>query len=703
MTRFKKVLSLVLLMICSMSLLNVSALALPPDNPHIASGSADDGGNFFEYKGSNGWYELKTPPHWVVETGEVAYCLDHKADNPYNDLYGEFDPTSVYSNRTYIGLLAIMEHSYPYRTAGLTSQQIRYSTANAIRSWLKESAGIGYDFMLPSNNAVRPKNAACQSTYNFYMQLLDKARNGYVVGQSLKVSPDVIELELVGDMLQGKATVTYGALNGKYTINESKLSPGMSVSGYTGNSGDELTFNIPVGIIGRKFELHDILIGYDNRCASNIYWLDDSGSKQAVAVPVVDRMCEVAKASVVLNSDPVKLIISKTDADSGEKLQGAKFGVYTANDMLIHELTTDKDGTIESGNIVLGDYYFKELVAPEGYMLSDEVYSFSVTNVGQIITFDLSNVAIKGRVSIAKTDDVGNSLSGAVYGIYDSEDNPIQELVSDENGYAESEYLSYGSYYVREISAPEGYILADDIHVFDISGNDEMMELEITNCPITGSVEVMKSEPIEGNPLDGVVFAIYDTEDTLIEEIQTDSEGRAVSSRLRYGDYYLKELSLLDHYIPNDEVYEFSISENDEMLSFDIVNIPKLGSVNVKYLDIDNGIELSDPYVFSDWVGLSYEDYITSCSFDKLDIEGYELIKVDYPECKVLSSELGTIVCWYRDSEVIELRENTWSGVYIPKTGQVYPKLSYFMGILCFIVAVFIMGVAHNSKGGKSE
>ena len=248
MRNIKRVITLLLMFICTFVLIDTSAYAVPPSNPHIESGTAADGGNFFEFDasclGENGWRDLKTPPHWVVETGEVAYCLDHMADSPHNVAYGEFDPQALYSERTYTGLLAIMEHSYPYRNAGLTDQQIKYATSNAIRSWLRESAGIGYDFMLPSNEAIRPKDSSAQSTYNFYLQLLDKARNGSIIDQSLDIYPDVVELELVDGKLQGTVTVEYIALNGKYRIDESRLSPGMNVSGYTGNSGDKLTREI---------------------------------------------------------------------------------------------------------------------------------------------------------------------------------------------------------------------------------------------------------------------------------------------------------------------------------------------------------------------------------------------------------------------------------------------------------------------------
>ena len=166
--------ALILVMFC---LSITTAYATPPSNPHIGSGTNADGGFYFQYYGSSGiWKDLNTPPHWVIETSEVAYCVDHKADSPSgNETYSAFNPQSLYSPTTYYGLLAILKAGYPYKTGGLSASQARYATANAIRAWLSESAGIGYNFMTLSRGLVRPKSGQ-QATYDFMVSLVEKAR-----------------------------------------------------------------------------------------------------------------------------------------------------------------------------------------------------------------------------------------------------------------------------------------------------------------------------------------------------------------------------------------------------------------------------------------------------------------------------------------------------------------------------------------------
>ena len=885
MKKIKRIASLLLTLMCIFALADISAYAVPPGNPHIDSGSAADGGNLFEfdasYLGETGWRDLKTPPHWVVETGEVAYCLDHKAESPNNDTYQEFNPKTIYSDKTYMGLLAIMEHSYPYRNAGLTDQQIIYATANAIRSWLMESEDIGYEFMLPANKAVRPKNSTAQSTYNFYLQLLDKARSGSIVNHRISITPDVVELELVDGRLQGTVTVEYSALNGKYVVAESKLSPGMSVSGYTGNSGDILTFTIPIGIVGRTINLTDILIGYDNRCEENIVWLDDMGSKQAVAVPVADRMCEVCKATITFKTDPAHLIITKKDSITGEVLKGAKFGIYIDGDVLIEEITTDSNGKAVSGNLVFRDYYVKELEPPEGYILSDEVYNFTIDSIGQQVLFDVVNEPSKGKISITKIGENEERLQGAVFEIYDSSDNLVERVTTDEQGTALSDYLYYGDYYIRELAAPEGYVQSDDLIPFSIKENDEVVyitvsnrmirgkvqitlideegnllegaiygiytkdgemveelqtdaqgeavsadlrygtyyvkeiqapvgyviddtpiqiaiaedgqvvyidtvnkkmrgtlqihvkgsenhepvsgvvcelynsddelietlisdeeglaksgylgfgqyyvkqtvtkegyllnqkifdfsiandrevvELEIVNEPIKGKVEIINIEPINSKPLAGIKYGIYDSQDNLLEEFVTRENGTAVSSKLNYGEYYIKQIKSIKGYIKNDSVYSLCIRENDETVQIWIKSIPMSGCIEVCYLDLNDGHELHKPYTYCDWIGLSNVEWIQDKEVDDIKIEGYSITKVDYPNNTFLTDTKQIITYWY-DRNV---KQGEWKGVYIPKTGQKFPYLSYLGGIFCFMIAIVLIGLSHVSvkRGDKS-
>ena len=653
----------------------IPAYATPPSTPHIESGSAADGGNYFEfdasYLGESGWRDLKTPPHWVVETGEIAYCLEHMADSPHGESYGKFDPAAIYAEETYIGLLAIIEHSFPYRNAGLTDKQIRYATSNAIRAWLRESAGIGYDFMLPSNNAVRPKTAEYQSAFNFYEQLLDKARNGSVINHTLTTNPSTIELQVEGNKLVGQTTIEYSALNGKYQINIEKFPSGTDITGYTGNNGDVLRFELPLSMMGETINITKAFTGYDNRSAVNVFWLDGNSGFQAVVVPIVDQMNPVTTANITIKSTPATTVtIIKHGKTNDTFLEGAVIEIYKAEDnTLVDTLTTDAAGTVTSNNLDIGDYYAKEITAPIGYALDDTEHPFSITidnteveldlynypimgHVGVIkgagwkllkdavigvysidgilveelitnirgsaisgpleygqyyikeitappgyvksdaelpftivianrtIWLGLDNELITGRVQIYKVGENNDPLQGAVFKIFDDYANTIDEIVTNENGIAISKILDYGEYEIVESKAPIGFNMNMAAVIVNIQNQDEIVEITISNKPIKGKVQILKTSE-EGIPLQGAIFGVYDSTDSLVYELTTDENGISLSKNLVYGNYYLKEITPPVGYNLNEDIIPFSIIDQGQTIRLTASNIKICGRVQI--------------------------------------------------------------------------------------------------------------------------
>ena len=101
---------------------------------------------YFEALGASGNYNpLKTPYHYDRTTGNVAYCLEHKKDSPSSSAeYTDFDASALWGQNTLTGIQAIVDHGYPNHDGGLTEEQAHYATANAIRTWMKESADVGF-------------------------------------------------------------------------------------------------------------------------------------------------------------------------------------------------------------------------------------------------------------------------------------------------------------------------------------------------------------------------------------------------------------------------------------------------------------------------------------------------------------------------------------------------------------------------------
>jgi len=168
----------------------------------------------------------------------------------------------------------------------------------------------------------------------------------------------------------------------------------------------------------------------------------------------------------------------------------------------------------------------------------------------------------------------------------------VGQLTTDNNGYAKSELLPYGDYYLKEINAPVGYVLSEINYPFSISENEVTIEVSATNDIIKGYIEIVKmsdnpQKAIEqgfGNePLQGAVYGIYNLDGILIEELTTDENGYAKSNLLPYGDYYLREINAPAQYELDLTQYPFSISSSNTTISLDVKNEPIIGYIVAEY------------------------------------------------------------------------------------------------------------------------
>ena len=107
-----------------------------------------------------------------------------------------------------------------------------------------------------------------------------------------------------------------------------------------------------------------------------------------------------------------------------------------------------------------GEYIVREIAAPTGYILSKENYSVTISEDGEIIEISAKNTPI--TVEISKRDVHGNELIGAEMEFINSDGETVDKWTSDGTNHVISG-LSIGKYVLKEIAAPDGYIIATDI------------------------------------------------------------------------------------------------------------------------------------------------------------------------------------------------------------------------------------------------
>ena len=315
-------------------------------------------------------------------------------------------------------------------------------------------------------------------------------------------------------------------------------------------------------------------------------------------------------------------------------LSGAVFEIYSdenittpdgtvryTKDTLVDAITTGEKGTATSKQLYLGKYRVVETVAPYGTVINPEPHTIELTYSGQnekVTSTSTSFTNDREKVEIDLTKileqdekfNIGNNdeILNVSFGLYADEDlkasngtvipkNGLIEIITcDEKGKSQfTTDIPIGSYYVKEISTDNHYILSDKKYpvVFEYAGQDtatvhisvndgEPIENEI----IYGTIQGLKIDRETGENITGALFGLFSitetkfTEETAILTSESNEEGIFTFENVPYGEYIIRELKPAEGYLPNEENYTVTISENKEIIEITIENdkIPELGT-----------------------------------------------------------------------------------------------------------------------------
>ena len=205
-----------------------------------------------------------------------------------------------------------------------------------------------------------------------------------------------------------------------------------------------------------------------------------------IAVEMVDERIE---GSVKLR---------KLDADTRESLSGAEFALYTESGSRVYasgasgsyeysetssngRFTVNGNGELEITKLPYGSYYFVEVAAPSGYVLSSDRVSFSVLSNGAVAEVTFLNTKEKGSVTLRKVNaDGSRTLAGAVFELYAKTPSSISSAIAstiykgayyrvgsyttDASGIIRVNDLPWDDYYFVEVQAPTGYEINKDVN-----------------------------------------------------------------------------------------------------------------------------------------------------------------------------------------------------------------------------------------------
>lgn len=197
--------------------------------------------------------------------------------------------------------------------------------------------------------------------------------------------------------------------------------------------------------------------------------------------------------------------VIKVDSDNTEyRISGVTFEILDSNMNVIETLTTDENGEAVSSKLpcIEENYYLREVSTQDTYVLSNEIKEFTLTQ-DEITNITFENEKIKGKLEITKVDtkDTSKTIQGAVFGIYDDNNNLVQQITTNENGIALTDDLVIGKYYCKELETGSPYyLLNENTYEFEITTNGEIVKETIENEPTDITVDVDKEGTTEIKP-----------------------------------------------------------------------------------------------------------------------------------------------------------------------------------------------------------
>ena len=337
----------------------------------------------------------------------------------------------------------------------------------------------------------------------------------------------------------------------------------------------------------------------------------------------------------LLSNAPIeaKLKVIKTDKETGEVITkaGIKFKIKDANTSeyicqtityptakKVCEYETDENGVIITPANLVGDFLLEEVENQvlDGYVWNSEAMPIHIgegseilvdKDYGALLVVKFANERVKGKLNITKYGEkliIDNNtfgyekilLSEVELELYANEDiyiggkkkyskDELITTVTTNNGKAVIEDLELGKYYIKEKSTDNNHVLDEKIYTFELKYKDQytkgiVKDVELQNYYKKGTLEFTKTDLVSGKPIPNTLIEIYSDkeledgtiESTLIFSGLTDENGQIIIKDLFIGKGHIIEKESATGYQITEEIVEFEIKENGEIVKANLTN-----------------------------------------------------------------------------------------------------------------------------------
>lgn len=291
---------------------------------------------------------------------------------------------------------------------------------------------------------------------------------------------------------------------------------------------------------------------------------------------------ETSEVTITDEAPTGQILIKKSDADGlvqGEaSLEGAEYTVYNSENKEVGKIMTDKTGRGQLNNLVLGIYTVKETKAPVGYNLDPQTYTVELTYKDQTTSIVWNHVESQdkvkvGQIEILKTDTNNQPLKGGEFGVYANNDmyightlykkgQLVMSIKTNDKGIAKSGDLPYGSYYVKELSAPdqedgnkENFVLSDETQYVKITG-DKLFSMTFVDTTVTAS----KRDIAGTDEIKGAKMQVTDMNGKIIDTWTSTNKPHSIKGLTEGHNYILTEITAPNGFVKAESI-KFTVSK----------------------------------------------------------------------------------------------------------------------------------------------
>ena len=560
----------------------------------------------------DGYGTIYATPHYLE--GQTVYCLEHTMNSPgtKNNASGPFEVVDldgyavkpgysgdIYGSRTMHAIGWVLRHTYPYMIVdtGYADSDVwsRVAGQFAIREVVKQLEGDWYvrdywrmdEFYRASGQAPGDyleyarwlaacaiERAGITGEIGISSKSVSMQNGSYVGTVTLTTDADLIRISRSVGSLTGNSAGS----DGEYYY----LRSGDTIS----VTSTQSTFSITAQSVSSQDEEAAFLIGIPN------------ADIQKVIIPQYGLPAKMKEVRIEFEQPYGAVRVSKISADNGAVLSGATFELMNGAGTVLATQTTGADGTARFDNLPAGGYTVREVGAPTGYKIAVNPSQAVTVAPGATSDIRFENDRVNGKIRIVKRDALTKeALAGAVFTVTrlsaaeggGAVGEAVATLTTGADGTAETGWLQWGRYRIAETGVPEHYVDGGFVTEIDCAEDGKTYTVEAENEPTKGWIRLVKTDRLNGNPIEGVTFDIYENDEygnAPVAGMTTGKDGTAVSPPLRKGRYIVRERGATAGYVLEEIALDATV-RSDETTQLRATNQPVMVKLKLYKRDGD--------------------------------------------------------------------------------------------------------------------